>query len=138
MSQMILAEQYKLLVPVSAKKGIYKQDGPKELVASKKLVKRHYAEQQNKQPNNTFYIFFEEETKELMKEREVSIAKQAEDKKKESVTMADLVTTVAKAVAPNDEFEGKTLEDLRAMCDERDIEYYKTAGVSKLKELLKS
>jgi len=98
-SQMVLAEKYELEVKLKGKEG-YQIDGQKRLLHEKKLVPRQWAEDRNEHPNNEYYVVFEEETAELMKQREANIQENAEKESRKNVTMADLVDVVANGGKP--------------------------------------
>ena len=118
-SQMVWAQKYRLLTPESIVNGTYREDGQKEMVHDWKLVPRDWVEGRNAQRNNELYIVDEEETERLMKIREENIKKQAEDRKKEQVSMADLVGAIAEGVAPKKKAKkSKDVEDAVEVDDE--------------------
>jgi len=161
MSKLVLVEKYQLKVPIPGSKGQkYDKNGQKELIHGKRLVDRIFVEHRNSQDNNELYILFEEETKELMDKREQNIKNNAVLKAKENVGMADLVDALRGNPAPKEEetappkketalpppspepdqgagvqtnsYEGKTVDELKKLCDEKGIEYHHKAGTSKL------
>ena len=97
-SYLVWAERYELMVKIQGKTE-YDPNGQKRLVMKGKLVKRSYVEARNAQKNNELYIIDEEKTTELLKERAKNIEAQAEAKKRENVSMADLVDAVVDSTA---------------------------------------
>lgn len=151
-SLMVVAEKYELEVKIPGEQG-YQVKGQKRLVHGKKLVPRAWVEDRNSHPNNELYVIYEDDTAELMKVREQNILDNAEKAKRASTSMADLVDAVAeKAAKPKKEKvkpvvvepkEGEPKEDwtpteLKAYCDENNIEYHHKAGKPKLLELIKN
>lgn len=121
------------------------------------LQKRSWIMERNSQTNNEYFKIDEEETARLMKIREGNLVNNAKRKKDETVSMSDLVTVlgglannsqpkeapkkVVKAIkeptTTDDSVEAKTVEELRAICDEKGIEYHHAAKEAKLLELIK-
>lgn len=93
---MVVAKKYQLLVPKSIKDGTWDLNGSKKLIHDNKILPRFYVEQRNDFNNNELYVIDEVATAEMLEKREENIKKQAEQKKRENITMADLVDTVAK------------------------------------------
>lgn len=170
MSNLVLAKKWELLIstPVGdAKQGIRKYDrnGQKVLKHDKRLVDRDFAMTRNEIENNEYYELFEEETKELMKQRELNIQKQQEDKKKSELGMSDLIAALSgkvnieqpKEVKPKPQpekevekvkveavesvkeeidFDSMNEDELKEYCNKKGIEFHHKAGKSKLLELI--
>lgn len=169
MSNLVLAERYELKVPASIKDNTWKSDGQKELKAKKKLISRNFAlsriesgkmydqkgkEIENIRSNNELYIIYEEETVEVMKQRDKNIIKNAEKAKKEKMGMSDLVDAVvnksekpkakkkeaSKKVESNDtkSVDDMDKDELKKYCDDNELKYHHKAGKEKLLEIIKS
>lgn len=135
---MVVADKYQLLEPLSINSGTWKKDGSKKLLC-RKVYKRSYVEDQNRQNNNTLYVIDEEATKEMQAQREENIKLNALNAQKEKVSMSDLVQTIAEVVKPKKSAEPDdtwTKEELQEYCDENGIEYAKQLGKKKLIELI--
>ena len=93
-----MASKYELEVKMKGSTA-YQKDGQKRLVHDNKFLPRWWVEDRNMHENNELYLIDEEATEEAYKLREQSIKDNELKKKKESVTMADLVGVVAEAVS---------------------------------------
>ena len=133
---MILAEQYKLKVPIVGSGGAYEVDGQRELVNKKKLIPLEWAIERNKSPNSEYFKFYEEETKELEVIRQKNVIKNAENKRKEELGMNDLIDAIAGKGVKEPTNEPTEIEMLKKLCDMRGIKYHHLAKVDSLNELL--
>ena len=147
---MVVATRYRLKEAISQKDGIYNEQGSKEDLGTR-MVLRSYVEDRNSRRNNEIYVIDEEKTIENEKLREANIIKNAEDKQKEKVTNADVVGALVSLVAnkekpkkaekvvkveePKDEL---TIDELKEALNEAGIEFHHKAGLNKLKELHKT
>jgi hypothetical protein len=148
-SQMVVADKYRLTEFESVQKGTFKQDGSKELIFAGKIVKRSFVEVENGQKNNVKWIIDEEATARLEEERQKNIELNAEKKRREKMTTADLVEAIAgksKQATKKKEVE-ETVErsstpdsswkvsEIKAYLDENGIDYSPRHGKDKLIEL---
>jgi hypothetical protein len=81
-SEIVWAEVYELVRPISQKEGTYDKDNPsyRKLIRNGGPMLRSYVEQRNAHVNNELIIIDEEKTLELVKNREAK-AKEALEKK---------------------------------------------------------
>jgi hypothetical protein len=70
MSNIVVANKYKLL---TRRDGKYDPTGTKEMTQSGKVLKRSYVDERNLHDNNEWYEIDEEATKDLLKQREISL-----------------------------------------------------------------
>lgn len=107
--------------------------------------------------NNELYILHEDETEKLMEQREKNIKAQAEAARKKNIGMSDLVDAISKQAPttnsvekttenkdertdiPSDSpnpYEDKSVDELKAICDEKGLTYHPRSGVKKLIEII--
>ena len=148
-SQMVMAKKYELQVKVPGKTA-YQKDGQRKLVHGNKFLSRWWVESRNLQENNELYEIDEEATDEAYIQREKNIKANAAKAKREKVSMADLVDTIAGKVsepkkAKEVEVEKEAEEGiskeaqiahLQQQCKEAGLKYHPKAGITKLTELL--
>lgn len=101
MSKTILvsATKYRLKVAKSIIEGTWEKDGQREKIHTKVLA-RKFVEDRNAHDNNEHYVIDEKKSIELTEEREKNIIKNAAQAKREKMTMADLVETIANKQVP--------------------------------------
>ena len=141
---MVVATKYILSTPLSLKKGTWKNDGSKKEIHTK-IVPREFVEERNSHNNNEVYVIDEDATKKMLAQREDNIKKNAENKKKESLTTADLIDAIVKPKKESkkkvekvdSKFDSMDLDELKQYCQDNDIKYHHKAGKEKLIELIK-
>lgn len=161
--EMVVADQYKLLVALTHKKGgevVYDPNGQKEIVRRSIQLPRDYVEKHNGTSSNKFYIINHEETDKLAKIRQDNIERQAKEKEVKQRGMNETLDKLADAIsgkvtpnvnAPTPSSIGKSgeidadataeeekIKHLKAECDKLGIKYHHKAGVKKLNELLET
>ena len=154
---MVMAKKYELQVKISGQTA-YQKDGQKKLVHDNKFISRAWVEDRNSHENNELYVIDEEATSEAYVMREQSIKDNVLKKKKESITMADLVGVIAESVSDKpkkkakkvveeveepesetmEELEDYSIEDLQHYCSVHGVKYHHKAGKEKLLELIKN
>ncbi len=97
-SQMVVADKYKLLIPISRINGTYDKEGTKKHI-SKKVVSRSFVEDRNSHPNNELYIIDEDATAEFLKYRAESLKNKEISKAKKTVGMDEVVEAIAEMKA---------------------------------------
>jgi len=133
MSNIVVANKYKLL---TRRDGKYDQTGTKEMTQSGKVLKRSYVDERNLHDNNEWYEIDEEATKDLLKQREISLQENELKRKKESLGQADLIDVMAQMANTLKETRKTVKEEITDELDELGVEYDKRSSVKSLKELL--
>jgi hypothetical protein len=133
MSNIVVANKYKLL---TRRDGKYDPTGTKEMTQSGKVLKRSYVDERNLHDNNEWYQIDEEATKDLLKQREISLQENELKRKKESLGQADLIDVMAQMANTLKETRKTVKEEITDELDELGVEYDKRSSVKSLKELL--
>ena len=133
MSNIVVANKYKLL---TRRDGKYDPTGTKEMTQSGKVLKRSYVEERNFHDNNEWYEIDEEATKELSKQREISLKENESKRKKESLGQADLIDVMAEMASTLRQTRKTVKEEITDELDELGVKYDKRSSVKSLKELL--
>jgi hypothetical protein len=133
MSNIVVANKYKLL---TRRDGKYDPTGTKEMTQSGKGLKRSYVDERNLHDNNEWYEIDEEATKDLLKQREISLQENELKRKKESLGQADLIDVMAQMANTLKETRKTVKEEITDELDELGVEYDKRSSVKSLKELL--
>jgi hypothetical protein len=133
MSNIVVANKYKLL---TRRDGKYDPTGTKEMTQSGKVLKRSYVDERNLHDNNEWYEIDEEATKDLLKQREISLQENELKRKKESLGQADLIDVMAQMANTLKETRKTVKEEITDELDELGVEYDKRSSVKSLKELL--
>jgi hypothetical protein len=133
MSNIVVANKYKLL---TRRDGKYDPTGTKEMTQSGKVLKRSYVDERNLHDNNEWYEIDEEATKDLLKQREISLQENELKRKKESLGQADLIDVMAQMANTLKETKKTVKEEITDELDELGVEYDKRSTVKSLKELL--
>ena len=133
MSNIVVANKYKLL---TRRDGKYDPTGTKEMTQSGKVLKRSYVDERNLHDNNEWYEIDEEATKDLLKQREISLQENELKRKKESLGQADLIDVMAQMANTLKETRKTVKEEITDELDELGVEYDKRSTVKSLKELL--
>jgi hypothetical protein len=133
MSNIVVANKYKLL---TRRDGKYDPTGTKEMTQSGKVLKRSYVDERNLHDNNEWYEIDEEATKDLLKQREISLQENELKRKKESLGQADLIDVMAQMANTLKETKKTVKEEITDELDELGVEYDKRSSVKSLKELL--
>ena len=133
MSNIVVANKYKLL---TRRDGKYDPTGTKEMTQLGKVLKRSYVDERNLHDNNEWYKIDEEATKDLLKQREISLQENELKRKKESLGQADLIDVMAQMANTLKETKKTVKEEITDELDELGVEYDKRSSVKSLKELL--
>lgn len=133
MSNIVVANKYKLL---TRRDGKYDPTGTKEMTQLGKVLKRSYIDERNLHDNNEWYEIDEEATKDLLKQREISLQENELKRKKESLGQADLIDVMAQMANTLKETRKTVKEEITDELDELGVEYDKRSSVKSLKELL--
>jgi len=133
MSNIVVANKYKLL---TRRDGKYDPTGTKEMTQLGKVLKRSYVDERNLHDNNEWYEIDEEATKDLLKQREISLQENELKRKKESLGQADLIDVMAQMANTLKETRKTVKEEITDELDELGVEYDKRLSVKSLKELL--
>jgi hypothetical protein len=133
MSNIVVANKYKLL---TRRDGKYDPTGTKEMTQLGKVLKRSYVDERNLHDNNEWYEIDEEATKDLLKQREISLQENELKRKKESLGQADLIDVMAQMANTLKETRKTVKEEITDELDELGVEYDKRSSVKSLKELL--
>jgi hypothetical protein len=133
MSNIVVANKYRLL---TRRDGKYDPTGTKEMTQSGKVLKRSYIEQRNLQDNNEWYQIDEEATKEIIRQREISLKENEAKRKKESLGQADLIDVMAQMANTLKQTRKTVKEEITDELDELGVDYDKRSSVKSLKELL--
>lgn len=128
---MVYATKFKLRKGVTYKQGklydnsVWNNSGMIEEVHSR-FLPRATVESRNAQNNNERYIIDEKKTLELLEEREGNIVKNAEQKRRESLTQADLIDAIAGNVTRPNNDSSKELKEALAKIKELESEKSKS------------
>jgi hypothetical protein len=133
MSNIVVANKYKLL---TRRHGKYDPTGTKEMTQLGKVLKRSYVDERNLHDNNEWYQIDEEATKDLLKQREISLQENELKRKKESLGQADLIDVMSQMANTLKETRKTVKEEITDELDELGVEYDKRSSVKSLKELL--
>ena len=133
MSNIVVANKYKLL---TRRDGKYDPTGTKEMTQLGKVLKRSYIDERNLHDNNEWYEIDEEATKDLLKQREISLQENELKRKKESLGQADLIDVMSQMANTLKETRKTVKEEITDELDELGVEYDKRSSVKSLKELL--
>ena len=133
MSNIVVANKYKLL---TRRDGKYDPTGTKEMTQLGKVLKRSYVDERNLHDNNEWYEIDEEATKDLLKQREISLQENELKRKKESLGQADLIDVMSQMANTLKETRKTVKEEITDELDELGVEYDKRSSVKSLKELL--
>ena len=145
-STLVWATLYQLKTYDVLKDGTWKVNGTREDLGSK-LVSRQHVEKFNHglkgevHLRNKMYVTDEAKTKELMKDREVSIQAQAVVKKKEQVGQSDMVDAILNLASNKGgaqpkakKVEDMDVKELKVYCINNDIDFHHASGKAKLLE----
>jgi hypothetical protein len=134
MSNIVVANKYKLL---TRRDGKYDPTGTKEMTQSGKVLKRSYVDERNLHDNNEWYQIDEEATKDLLKQREISLQENELKRKKESLGQADLIDVMAQMANTLKETRKTVKEEITDELDELGVEYDKRSSVKSFKRVVK-
>lgn len=144
---MVVAKEVKLKEAISLKAGTFNPNGSYDVIRESVIVPRSYIDRVNLRlgdkgqlgvQGSRYYIIDDEATKEMVKEREKSVKRNAEQRKLENVSTNDLLRAMVESNNPQPKKEEakSELDELREKCDELGISYKKTQGAKTLKSLI--
>lgn len=152
---MVVASKYQLLTRIN---GQYKEDGDKKLIFEDRVVSEDTVTRANTEHRghgNIMWVVNEEKTAELPNMREEKALQMQAKSQAEAASKDDLAKAIIrnlreegnkpakktkkaepKEAEENGEYSNLSIDELKALCDERGIEYHHKAGKGKLIELL--
>ena len=139
----VVATQYRLR---TKKDGKWDINCPAKVDEGTKVHPTEYIQEMNSIDNNLHFVIDEEATETYLERLEQRIANAKVKNQQNSMSTAEVLGQILKTQQPKEVVskpkkekvveEVKTVEELRAECDELGISYHTKAGVKKLTELL--
>lgn len=143
MNEMVVATKYQLLVPKSIKHGTWDVEGQKKAVIIDAQIPRYMVEDANNRDNNVLWVIDEEKTAALEGIKAEKLKTKQINDQKTKVGAGALVDAMLEKITGKEnktkvpsEHANKSVEEIRAILDERGIEYHHKSGKAALLKLL--